>query len=350
MEEYLEISRQLVEIDGGNLDWQLELSYAHSNLGSLLQAEGKLEEALAEFQGSLAIKEELVAAQADNRPWRTELAAGHNTVAVVLRNLGRLSAAREHFEAENEILSSLVEEDPTDLRPQDFLATSHTFLSKLDRAVGDRQSSAEHLREARKILLRLVEHDPDNADRRFKLALNQLDLGWNAFETADLSLAEREWRQAQQTLDDLLAADDTIYDWRWMRADLGYYRGLLLEARGEKDAARDAWLHAVETLNELAGEQPSHRWVHLSLARCYLVLGTLEPAGAAVTAFREAARHLQPFVGDGTDAPFLEPWAAILRCLGRHDEAAAADERLRLEGYPGGYYRRLCPTGGARSR
>src|SRR6185295_18857935 len=102
-EAYLDVSRRLVKKDPGKLEWRRELSYAHSNLGSLLQAEGRLDGALAQFLATLSIDKELAAVEPANRDARSELATTHNTVGVVLQDLGRLTEAGEHLQAEFDI-------------------------------------------------------------------------------------------------------------------------------------------------------------------------------------------------------------------------------------------------------
>jgi hypothetical protein len=44
-------SRALIEREPGNAEYLMELGYAHSNLGSLHEATGNLDEALESFRG-----------------------------------------------------------------------------------------------------------------------------------------------------------------------------------------------------------------------------------------------------------------------------------------------------------
>jgi hypothetical protein len=188
-----------------------------------------------------------------------------------------------------------------------------------------------------------VEHDPENTQRRYKLALNHLDLGWSAFLAQDLTTAEGEWERARQNLDDLLAIDNTSYDWRKSQAVLVYHLALLQAARGEEERARETVLQAIEGLAGLAENQPADRWIRQPLARSYLLLGSLERSPAAARgAFDRAAEHLGPFARDSRDARILAPWAAALRCLGRLEEARAVDAVLGSSGYVEQLLRESC--------
>ena len=64
-------------LDPTNLKWRRELSYAHSNLGSVREAEGDLAGALEQFRATLEIDEQLAKAEPRSRKARSELAASH---------------------------------------------------------------------------------------------------------------------------------------------------------------------------------------------------------------------------------------------------------------------------------
>ena len=58
-EQYMAISKRLVEQDKSNSDWQRELSVSYNRVGGALVAQGKLQEALEAYQQGLAIAKTL---------------------------------------------------------------------------------------------------------------------------------------------------------------------------------------------------------------------------------------------------------------------------------------------------
>ena len=62
-EEDLAISRRLAEQDPSNAGWQSGLAAALNRVGGVLEAQGKLTEAMAAFEEALAIRRRLAAEQ-----------------------------------------------------------------------------------------------------------------------------------------------------------------------------------------------------------------------------------------------------------------------------------------------
>ena len=65
---YLDIATRLTGLDPAREDWQRELAYANSNIGSVLQERGELAGALARFRACLSIEQAL---PQDRRPTPT---------------------------------------------------------------------------------------------------------------------------------------------------------------------------------------------------------------------------------------------------------------------------------------
>ena len=71
--------------DPSNAAWQRDLAVAHSRVGGVLQAQGKLGEAQAAFGEYLAISRRLAEADPSNAGWQRELAVAHGRVGGVLK-------------------------------------------------------------------------------------------------------------------------------------------------------------------------------------------------------------------------------------------------------------------------
>src|SRR5262249_1880542 len=74
----LAIGERLAKADPDNADWQRSLSVSYGRVGDVLTAQGKLDEALTAYRDSLAIAERLVKADPDNAGWQRELSVAYN--------------------------------------------------------------------------------------------------------------------------------------------------------------------------------------------------------------------------------------------------------------------------------
>jgi len=68
-----QIMQRLHERDPENTDWQSDLSVSHNNVGSVLQAQGQLAKALAEYQSDEEIMQRLHERDPENTDWQRDL-------------------------------------------------------------------------------------------------------------------------------------------------------------------------------------------------------------------------------------------------------------------------------------
>ena len=80
----LAISRRLAEQDPNNAGWQRELAVAQSRIEDVLQAQGKLAEAQAAFEVTLAISRWLTELDPNNAAWQRDLAVSQSRMGDVL--------------------------------------------------------------------------------------------------------------------------------------------------------------------------------------------------------------------------------------------------------------------------
>ncbi len=178
--------------DPGNAAWQRELSVSHNCVGGVYQSQGKLLEALAEFESDKRIMADLCARDPGNADWQQDLAVTHNRLAAVHLDLHRATAGAAHLDtatrestAALRILEALLATGgQPDWRRR--LAQTRTGLADLYLQQGRAEAALAEAREAVAILERLLELDASNAD-------------WNE----DLDAARRMERKAQQALADL---------------------------------------------------------------------------------------------------------------------------------------------------
>ena len=154
----LAISRRLAEQDPSNAGWQRELAVAHSRVGGVLQAQGRLEAAQAAFDQDLAISRRLAEQDPSNAGWQRDLAVAHSRVGGVLQAQGRLEAAQAAFDQDLAISRRLAEQDPSNAGWQQELAVAYSRVGGVLQAQG-RLEGAGGLRPNLAISRRLAEQD-----------------------------------------------------------------------------------------------------------------------------------------------------------------------------------------------
>jgi len=268
---------------------------AHSYLGLLLYAQGRREEALAE--------------------WEAAVQAGREDSYVLFRNLGWAQRdLKQDLAAAESWLRRAVGFQPDDVRP-------YLELNEVLRAT----------RTSPEIRLAALDDAPWSVQRRGTIAAAQLD--------ACIDLAQ--WDRA---LDELRT--HTYHRWEgefgmrglWVNVNLGL--GAERYDRGEHAEALESFQHALEYPKNLRIGRHARRLdarSHWCVGVGYEAVGDLE---SAKRHWEEAAAELPHYTGDlahfyGTHAPDLTVYRALaLQKLGRAEEAEKdlAELVARLQG------------------
>jgi tetratricopeptide (TPR) repeat protein len=124
----LAIVERLAAMDRNNNNWQRDLSLSHSNIGNVLMELDRFEEALKSYEVSLAISARLAAAQSNNIVWQRDLSVAQEKVGDALLAQGRLDEALKSYRAAASIRLRLASSNPTNARLQQDL---HIYISKL---------------------------------------------------------------------------------------------------------------------------------------------------------------------------------------------------------------------------
>jgi tetratricopeptide (TPR) repeat protein len=103
----------------------------------VLVAQGKLDEALAAFRDSLAIRERLAVADRSNTAWQRDLAVSYAKLAAVYAKQGNIDEASSALRKGREIIAVLVAIAPGNARWKQDLAFFDREIAKLEeRAQG----------------------------------------------------------------------------------------------------------------------------------------------------------------------------------------------------------------------
>jgi tetratricopeptide (TPR) repeat protein len=336
-EAYRDLSERLVRMEPQHREYQLELAYAHSNLGSLEQRAGNLAAALASFEKTLAIKRRLVALSPGDLNGRFELAATQDQIGLTLIELGRLAEALPHLAANLELRQGLVRADPDSFRFRDYLGTAYDSLSTWYEARGRFAEALQHALQAQGIFSQLAARDPSNQRWRWKLELSET-------KETELRLLRGETGRVVSLLAPLaesvarrVAEDPGDRRWRLLGAYVHTSLGIALEEQGRSADARRSAEQAVRWLEALHQAEPDDRDTARWLAKALILLGQIErrrgDAAAATAAWERAYGFLEPATRGTASMKLLEPWVSVLLLLERRDEARPILEEMQARNY-----------------
>jgi hypothetical protein len=84
----LNIRRTLADQDKSNAGWQRDLSVSYEKVGGVLEAQGKLQDALDACQQSLKIRQALVDQDKSNASWQRDLIVSLYNVGTITAKIG----------------------------------------------------------------------------------------------------------------------------------------------------------------------------------------------------------------------------------------------------------------------
>ena len=335
-ESYRSVTDELVTLEPDNLQYQSERWMAQSNLGALYESRGELDRARAVFVG--AVDSAAALAVADPGPdSRSNLAYSHNQLGHLLDRQGDLAGARTQFEQEVDLRGRLFAQDPQNAVWTLRLASGRYFLGQVLEAMGDPAGAGALYYPANRTLAALVASDPTNTRWRRNLADTHLMLARVSLSTGNVEEGLLQVDRSIPMFESLVATDPTHSRWaaelasaHRLRAELFFEQGRLAEAQVEARTAR-------ASMQARLAEAPDDRLAPIQLGAALVLEGQIldrfsRPDEAAV-ARTEATAVLAPLARDSTDWRVLDPWARAWLAAGALDDARPVVDRLLTMGY-----------------
>jgi hypothetical protein len=166
----LAIHERLAATDRSNTQWQRGLSILYDNVGDVLKAQGKLDDALKAYRDSLSIRERLAAADRSNMQSQRDLSISYSKVGDVLAAQGKLDEALKAYRDSLTTRERLAAADPTNMQWQRDLALSYSKLAWVHLKLDEASEALSELSKGREIMARLVVLAPSNAQWKKDLA------------------------------------------------------------------------------------------------------------------------------------------------------------------------------------
>ncbi|MCL6730830.1 TIR domain-containing protein [Sphingomonas hankyongi] len=333
--EYKKLAQRLVAADSSNPKWQMEAIYADSNLGVLLNDQGRYPEAGAVFANALVDRERLVAADPGNEQYRKAMIEVVSWLGDTREKEGRLDDALAQRERQIALLSPIVARPGSDVEYRRQMVVAYRAAGRLNAVRGDAASGAAQLQKSIALADQLVAAEPSNTDWTWlsgwsKFDLARLDLGRNSIEEAAALV-----RSGCDINNRLMAKDATVVEWRVrMRGECMELTTRVALARGAQAEAEDDAARMLQgAKDELVKNKSTD--ARLALANAYVMTGIVARAGSrradSARAFNFAATT---WPKDLPDRPSLiARKVLIMRGLGRGSDALQLAGKLDRMGY-----------------
>ena len=331
--KYREFAQQLVRIDAGNIDWQLETAYASQNLGVVRLDRLRPAEALQSFTETKDVRARLISARPE---LAFELADSHGWIAKALEASGDYSAAIAAQQERLSILRATVESGK-DRRVEQQIANANLELGRLQLNLGNAMAARPYVRTAVQQADALALSDPDNLFWLSQSSVPRLDLAEVELALGNRESARDNIAQVMAALPRLIASNASAVN---LQVKLNG-RSLMLktlfslsEGNAVSTADLESYAATVRSL-ESSGKQLNTEQASVAAAAELILGDMLHRSGkidAATVHWRSAAERLQPFAKTG--APSMLTLLARLQLrLGHGDEGSALAARVQASNY-----------------
>ena len=334
-QEYKRLAGQLVTINPGKPQWQLEGIYADTNLGMLLLEQSRFGEASTVFRSGLRAIEGLAASYPRNRPYQDQLSESLAYLSQARESVGSLNEALALRERQLAIMERLAEPAGPDAPLKKKLSVAHRALGRLFASNGDARQGEAHLRKAVALTEDLIRTEPGNTEWARNGASSLLDLGELELASGNVDVAGVHARAGCVISQDLVQRNSTVVEWRSeLRGDCLRLQARLALAGGMPEQAASLARQLLTIAQSEAGARRSTD-TRFALASAEYLMGEIDRANGSIA---NAERSWNKALANWPTGVELTPrrqalQALILKRLGRNREAAPIEARLDAMGF-----------------
>jgi serine/threonine-protein kinase len=334
----LQLAETAMRREPQNPEAQLAFGTSHFWIGNMDRINADLPRALEHWTQYMLVGEKLAAAYPDNDTYRQERAYGHGNVATLLETQGDLAGALLHNRVTMQIKKARLDANPADAERQNEYAITLNKVGFVLQQLGDLRAALDHFEREFAIVSALAANDPTNATYKRAAATSRSYIA-GVMESLGRDDDALDQRVAELSTERQLHESD--------RANVSWQRNLaltetrladLLRRRGEISRAAALLADSERLMRELVAQKDARpTWrrdlavVRIAVSRVELAAGR---ASVAIDAANDAVRMLEnPPSHDPVWARFLAEAHLVsgdaLTAAGRHGEAHAAYSHAR---------------------
>jgi tetratricopeptide (TPR) repeat protein len=332
MREYQRLARQLVAAQPDNMKYRMEVQYADTDLGVVLNDQRRFAEAVAQFKDALGTMEAISTADPANQGYRKSVAESLTWLSDAERATGDYEQAIALRQRTVAIYEQLYNQS-YDVRYRERLVPAQNSLGYMYAERGQSDLATQQFNAAIANADALTAVEPRNAvwldyGARARTALAKLLLA-----TGNAAGAAGQTSAACQTVRELLSRPAPKPEWRKVAFSCATLETEMASATGAKDQALAAAQQAVSAAR--AAKTSDRVEDAFRLARAYRLVGDVErdrgDLPAARAAWAQGLAAIPPGVAEEPDE--MEDHALLLQRLGRDGEARRLSANLSSMGY-----------------
>jgi eukaryotic-like serine/threonine-protein kinase len=339
-DQSLALARRAAERDPDDGSLQVELGAAEFYAGNAWRLQGDLAKAREHFRNYLGIAERLVAKDPENTAYRTEHGYALSNLGVLDEAEGAFGVALEHYRLNLEIKTRQLDENPEDFGLRAELTSALNKIGVVQWKLGHTSAAIETLGREIAIHRELLGEQPEHMRQKQSLATALDYLGSAQMFGGDFAAARATLNEVLQIRGELAARDSSNIHWMRNAAIPYFWLGDIERAEGRPSRALEEYAKARAALVRVVNADPARTAWKRDLGQ----LGINEAAALldagrgrdALARIDEAVAVLSPLAeSDGVSRMQLGRAGlvrgAVLASIGRHADATAEwEESLRL--------------------
>ncbi|TXH74376.1 MAG: hypothetical protein E6Q88_04475 [Lysobacteraceae bacterium] len=319
---YHRVSNRLVRVAPKNTDWQKELSYALSNLGTLERERGNDQAALRLFSASVRTKIRVLEHAPEDNDLRKDMIDTASSISSVLESIGEIDTAAKNFQLQTTALSLLVDRHREKKDWEFTLTNMLQFTAKTAVAQGDLEKAKQAITDCINRLTELTWYESDNQKWRRTLAIAHMEAAEIHRMRNELQDAKHQLLEAEKASRILQPKSERLPGNRRTH----FYITALL-ANADDDAATPSLLdQSIHNLQQLHEAHRSDLDFAVSYTKALLLRGNRRASRneheAAERDWTLAIETLKPFVEAQKNYYVLDPWVRAHILLGKKSEIA----------------------------
>lgn len=347
-QQYLDYSNRLFQLDPDNVEWWIEQSYAHNNLGTLAFNRRDFHEADRQFRKSIELKTRALAKKGKDKTVSAELADSLSWLGRIKETLGELQAAMQFYEQEGNIVRELHAAAPGDGLWASRLAVALNHQGPLNLATGKTAEALKNYQLAEQLLTGLLKQEPSNRASQRNLATTQM-------KTQKILMRDGEPKAILATLQEvgnitrqLVQQNPKQKNAVLIDASLQILLARNLLQLKQMAEARAYLDDAEKRLQQLYDADPQDNTTQFNLVDALLTRSELESmhaeADKARTSCQRGRAVLEKSALNSADFRVLERWLRLHQCLGNQDVVSSSMRQLEKMGYRDSMYLQAAPT------
>lgn len=346
LRDYLKYADLLRRFDPENVEWWVEQSYAHNNLGALAQTRGMPALAVPEFTASIALKRRALERAPASPAVAAELADSYSWLASAKESLGELLAAQQLYAQEMALILRLRERFPGEAMwiYRQVRALQHRALIGL--ALGMDDAALRDYDDAKQLFRRIVDQDPNNRAWQVELASLEQDRLRVMGRSAGVGALLPQLLEAHRSLHAMLALDPKNASWARREALSRTRLAAALLATGQAQTARREIDTALVSLQGLYASNPLDLSGRLALIEALLLSATVQPENNTFSMLicKQTYDMIEAEGRSTMNYQILDPWVRANFCMRQHQLVRFAAERLQQIGYRDSSYLQFMST------